>query len=82
MSAIHNTNPEKLAEAIAGRTINSPVGADGTLTMREEDHTLVGYMVGYSKTLDKDPWITDFQAAAWDDILTHEADWKKRKGYS
>ena len=77
-----DTDPMKLAEATAGRTLNSPVGADGTVTLREDDHTLIGYMVGYSKTLDKDPWITDFQASSWDDILTHEADWKKRNGYT
>lgn len=76
-----DTDAQKLADNIAGRTMDSPTGADGTVTMREEDHTLTGYMVGYSKTVDKEPWITDFQAAAWDDILFHEAEWKKRNGY-
>ncbi|MGC1441639.1 MAG: ABC transporter substrate-binding protein, partial [Burkholderiaceae bacterium] len=70
------------AQATAGRTIKSPFGIDGTLTMRAEDNTLTGYTVGYSKTLDKDPWITDFQSTSWKDILMHEADWKKRKGYT
>lgn len=77
-----DTDAEKLGEAMGGRTIESPVGADGTLTMREEDHTVVGYMVGYSKTVDQEPWISDFQATAWDEIFTHEADWKKRKGFT
>jgi len=77
-----DTDPEKLAAATAGRTINNPIGSDGTLTMRAEDNTLIGYTVGYSKTLDKDPWISDFQSTAWKDILMHEADWKKRKGYA
>lgn len=77
-----DTDPMKMAAATAGRTIDSPIGADGTITMREEDHTLTGYMVGYSKTLGSEPWITDFQAAAWDQILTHEAEWKKRKGFA
>ena len=77
-----NTDAEKLGAAMAGRKIDSPVGADGTLTMRDEDHTLVGYMVGYSKTLGSDPWISDFQSTAWDDIFTHETDWKKRKGFA
>lgn len=77
-----DTDAEKLAAATAGRTIQSPFGANGTLTLREDDHTLTGYMVGYSKTLDKDPWIADFQASSWSDIFTHEADWKKRNGYN
>jgi len=77
-----DTDPMKMAEATAGRKIDSPFGSDGTVTMRAEDNTLIGYTVGYSKTVDKEPWITDFQATAWKDILMHEKEWKKRKGYS
>lgn len=77
-----DTDAKKMAELTAGRTLDCPVGADGTVTMREDDHTLTGYMVGYSQTVDKAPWITDFQSTAWEDIFTHEAEWKKRKGYA
>ncbi len=75
-----DTDPMKLAEATAGRELQVPF-SDSPVTLREDDHTLIGYMVGYSKTLDKDPWITDFQGTAWDAILEHEADWKKRNGF-
>ena len=76
-----STDAMKLAEATKGRTIDSPFGADGTLTLREDDNTLTGYMVGYSKTISKAPWITDFKATTWDQILMHEAEWKKKNGY-
>lgn len=75
-----DTDPMKLAEATAGRELQVPF-SDGPVKLREDDHTLIGYMVGYSKTLDNDPWITDFQGTAWDAILEHEADWKKRNGF-
>ncbi|MEZ5660744.1 MAG: ABC transporter substrate-binding protein [Burkholderiaceae bacterium] len=76
-----DTDPMKMAKATAGRTIKSPIGEDGTITMRAEDNTLIGYTVGYSKTISKDPWITDFQSTAWAQILEHEASWKKKNGF-
>ena len=50
--------------------------------MREEDHTLVNYTVGYSKTIVDDPYVVDFEQTAWSEIYKHEADWKKRNGYT
>ena len=32
-------------------TIESPFGADGTLTMRAEDQTLVNYATGWGQTI-------------------------------
>lgn len=75
-----DTDKMKLAEATAGRELEVPF-SDRPVQLREDDHTLIGYMVGYSKTLDKEPWITDFQGTAWEQILENEADWKKRNGY-
>ncbi len=74
-------NRDKLSEATRGRKIESPHGVDGTVTMREEDNTLVGYALGYGKTIPQDPYLTDFQPTPWDVILEHEAEWKKRKGF-
>ena len=74
-------NPLKLAESIKGRKIKSPFGVDGTLTMRSEDNTLVGYAVGYGITTKKEPFMKDFQTTAWDQIFELETKWKKRKGY-
>jgi len=76
-----DTDAEKMGKATAGMTIDSPFGAGGKLTMRESDHTLVNYMVGYSKTISKAPYIVDFQQTDWADIYKHEEEWKKRNGY-
>jgi len=77
-----DTDYMKLAKATQGRTIDSPFGHDGKLTMRGEDHTLVNYMVAYGKTVPKDPYLIDVVSTDWKDIYTHEADWKKRNNYS
>lgn len=76
-----DTDAEKLAEATAGRTIETPFGVDGTMTMREGDNTLINYMVGYGTTVPEDPYMVDVKTTSWDDILTHEEEWKKEKGY-
>lgn len=72
---------EKLAAATAGRTIDSPFGVTGSLTMREDDNTVIDYALGYGKSLPKPPYLTDYQAASWEQILTNEKEWKKRNGY-
>lgn len=76
-----NTDAEKLAAATAGRTIDSPFGVGGKLTMREADHTLVNYMVGYGKTIAKEPYIVGFTQTDWNDIYKHESEWKQRNNY-
>lgn len=76
-----DTNYMKLGEATRGRTIDSPFGVKGTVTMREADNTLVDYAIGYGKTLSEPPYLEAFEPTSWDVIADHEADWKKRKGY-
>lgn len=76
-----DTNHEKLAEATRGRTIASPFGVNGTVTMREADNTLVDYAIGYGKTVAKPPYITQFEPTGWDVITEHEAEWMARKSY-
>ncbi|MDQ3259514.1 MAG: ABC transporter substrate-binding protein, partial [Pseudomonadota bacterium] len=43
MKQTNSTDTRKLSEALRGMKINSPFGADGTMTMRAEDQTVVGY---------------------------------------
>lgn len=76
------TDGKLLAAAIAGRTIKSPFGVKGTITMRAEDHTIIDYAVAYGITEPVDPYLTDIQMADWGAILEHEAEWKKKKGYA
>lgn len=76
-----DTNRDKLTEATKGRTIDCPLGVDGTVTMRETDNTLIDYAIGYGKTLMAEPYISDFQPTPWDIIAEHEAEWMKSKGF-
>jgi len=81
--AIKKTNsldPKALAAALTGMKINSPFGADGTITMRD-DHTMVGYAVGWGQTTPKEPFIIDVKAAEWSKIVELETDWKKQQKY-
>ncbi len=57
--------------------INSPFGADGTITMRD-DHTTIGYAIGWGQTTPKEPFIIDMKAADWGKILELETEWKKQ----
>ncbi len=81
LKEVGTDDPTKLAEAIRGRTIQSPFGVDGTLTMREEDSTLVGYAVGYGVTTAKEPYMKDFHTSSWAQILELEVEWKTRQGF-
>jgi branched-chain amino acid transport system substrate-binding protein len=72
----------KLAEALKGLTIPSPFGADGKLTLRAEDHTLVGYAIGWGTTLPNEPYVTDMLPGDWNQIFALEAEWKKSKNFT
>jgi branched-chain amino acid transport system substrate-binding protein len=69
-----------LAAALTGMKINTPFGADGTITMRE-DHTTIGYAIGWGQTTPKEPFIVDVKAADWGKILELETEWKKQQKY-
>ncbi len=77
-----DTDVEKLSAAMRGKTIDSPFGVGGKLTMRDGDNTLINYMVGYSKTIPEEPYIVDYKQTAWADILKYEEEWKKRNNFA
>lgn len=77
-----STDGKRLAGEIAGMKLATPIGVDGTITMREEDHTIIGYPLAWSRTVRRAPFLEGFEAAAWDRVLAHEAEWKKGKGYA
>jgi branched-chain amino acid transport system substrate-binding protein len=81
--AIKKTNSldaKTLSEALSGMKINSPFGADGTITMRD-DHTTIGYAIGWGQTTPKEPFIIDIKPADWGRIVELETEWKKQKNY-
>jgi len=82
MKKANSADGKKLAEALRGLKIDSPFGADGTITMRAEDQTVINYACGWGTTIGKEPYVPEVQAGDWKQILQLEADWKKRKGWA
>jgi branched-chain amino acid transport system substrate-binding protein len=69
-----------LAAALVGTRIDTPFGFDGTITMRD-DHTTIGYAIGWGQTIPKEPFIVDVKAADWGKIIELETEWKKQQNY-
>ncbi len=69
-----------LAAVLTGMKINTPFGADGTITMRD-DHTTIGYAIGWGQTTPKEPFIIDIKPADWGKIIEFETEWKKQQKY-
>ncbi len=78
----HSTNPDKLAAAIRGMKLKTPFGSDGSITMRAQDQTTIGYAIGWGITIPKDPYVEKITTVDWKTILQHEAEWKKKMGYA
>jgi branched-chain amino acid transport system substrate-binding protein len=76
----NSLDAKALAAALSGMKINSPFGADGTITMRD-DHTTIGYAIGWGQTTPKEPFIIDIKPADWGRIVELETEWKKQKNY-
>jgi branched-chain amino acid transport system substrate-binding protein len=69
-----------LAAVLTGMKIQTPFGADGTITMRD-DHTTIGYAIGWGQTIAKEPFIIDIKPADWGKIVELETEWKKQQKY-
>jgi branched-chain amino acid transport system substrate-binding protein len=78
----NSADGKKIAEALKGLKIKSPFGADGTVTMRAEDNTLVGYAIGWGTTIPQEPYVPEVKPGDWKMIFELEAEWKKSKGYA
>ena len=57
-------------------------GADGTVTMRADDQTVIGYAIGWGTTIPGEPYVPEVTGASWESILRLEAEWKKRNNYT
>jgi branched-chain amino acid transport system substrate-binding protein len=78
---VNSADGRKIAEALRGLQIKSPFGADGTITMRAEDQTIIGYAIGWGTTIPNEPYVPDVTPGDWNKILELEAAWKKKHGY-
>jgi branched-chain amino acid transport system substrate-binding protein len=81
MKKANSVDGKKIADALRGLTIDSPFGANGTLTMRAEDQTLVNYALGWGELTQKEPYMVSPMPGVWQQILELEATWKKNKGW-
>lgn len=82
MKKTNSTDIGKLADALRGMKIKSPFGADGTVTMRAEDQTTIGYALGWGTTIPKEPYVLNVAPGDWKTILEHEAEWKRKMGFA
>jgi len=76
------TDGAALAGEVSGMKLKTPLGVDGTITMRDTDHTIINYPVAWGKTIQKAPWVIDYVDTEWSKILEIEQQWKKEKGYA
>jgi branched-chain amino acid transport system substrate-binding protein len=82
MKKANSTDSGKLAEALRGMKVSSPFGADGTVTMRAEDQTVVGYALGWGTSISKEPYVAEVTGGDWKQILELEGEWKKKAGFA
>jgi branched-chain amino acid transport system substrate-binding protein len=77
-----SADPFKLAEAMRGMEVASPVGVrNGKIVMRPEDQTITHYALGWGRIVPQSPYMVDIQQANWDEIVAEDNTWKKKKGY-
>ena len=76
------TDGAALAGEVAGMKLKTPLGVDGTITMRDTDHTIINYPIAWGKTIGKAPWVIDYVDTAWSKVLEIEQQWKKEKGWA
>lgn len=76
------TGPRAVAAKLKGMVIDSPFGADGKLTMRAEDQTLVGYALGWGVTIAQDPYVEGMMPTDWATVFRLESEWKRAKGWT
>ena len=76
------TSPRAVAAKLKGMVIDSPFGADGKLTMRAEDQTLVGYALGWGVTIAQDPYVEGMVPTDWATVFRLESEWKRAKGWT
>ena len=82
MNKTKSTDANKLAEVLRGMTVETPFGADGTVTMRAEDQTSINYAIGWGTAIPKEPYMRDIVVGDWTTILEYESEWKKKMGYT
>lgn len=77
-----STEGARLAAELKGMKLAAPFAVDDAITMRDTDHTIIGYPVAWGRTVPKAPYVEDFSGVDWAKIVELETQWKKGKGYA
>ncbi len=75
------TDGAALAAELKGMKVQSPFAVEDAITMRDTDHTIIGYPVAWGRTVTKLPYVEGFSPVAWSEIIEFETQWKASKGY-
>lgn len=76
-----STKSDDLVRALEGLTIKAPWGAEGSVTMRKRDHTIINYAIGWGQTQPQAPWVTKTSGLGWDKIQSQEETYLRSKGW-
>jgi branched-chain amino acid transport system substrate-binding protein len=76
-----STKSDDLVKVLEGLTVKAPWGAEGAVTMRKRDHTLINYAIGWGQTQPQFPWVTKTTGLPWEKILAQEEGFLKSKGW-
>ncbi len=76
------TDGAALAGEISGMQLASPFAVADAITMRAEDHTIIGYPLAWGRTIAKPPFVEDFSGPEWSEVLALEKEWKVSKGFA
>lgn len=76
------TDGKALAAEVKGAKVQSPFTETGDITMRENDHTIIGYPVAWGQSRPNPKGFEKWVRGDWDEILSMEMEWKKRQGYA
>ncbi len=75
------TEGAALAAEMQGLQVASPFAVADTITMRANDHTIIGYPLAWGRTVTKLPFVEGFSAPDWAEVVELEGQWKAGKGY-
>ena len=77
------TDTDAVIKALEGLTMKLMWGSPpaGTVTLRAKDHQLIDYAIGWGRTIEKEPYVTDLVFTKWDEILKYEEIWLKEQGW-
>ncbi|HKK34894.1 MAG TPA: ABC transporter substrate-binding protein [Paracoccaceae bacterium] len=76
-----NTDGAALAAEVKGMEVSSPFTESGTISMRADDHTIVGYPVAWGRSIPEPKGFGNWVRGDWGEILEKETEWKQRQGY-